>query len=128
MDGFSLFFATPGFTKPQKHYVPSYFLNIGSESKKVNDLLTSPSNQFRDYHTWNRIEKLMPQHWNFAPQTLKTLQKTANVFSNLDFLPKSGFQKNLVLGRVTPIGPLESRLSCLEILGKVTSSQNTPKS
>ena len=61
--------------------------------QKVNDLLTSPNNQFRDYHTWNRIEKLMPQHWNFAPQTLKTLQKTTNLFSNLNFLPKSGFPK-----------------------------------
>ena len=70
-----------------------YFLNIGLGSKKVNDLLTSPNNQFRDYHTWNRIEKLMPQHWNFAPQTLKTLQKTTNLFSNLDFLQKSGFPK-----------------------------------
>ena len=61
--------------------------------QKVNVLLTSPNNQFRDYHTWNRIEKLMPQHWNFAPQTLKTLQKTTNLFSNLDFLQKSGFPK-----------------------------------
>ena len=70
--------------------------------QKVNDLLTSPSNQFRDYHTWNRIEKLMPQHWNFAPQTLKTLQKTTNLFSNLDFLPKSGFPKTLDLSMDFP--------------------------
>ena len=48
-----------------------YFLNIGLESKKNNVLLTSPSNQFRDYSIWNRIEKLVPQHCNFAPQTLK---------------------------------------------------------
>jgi len=61
--------------------------------QKVNVLLTSPSNQFRDYHTWNRIEKLMPLNWNFAPPTLKTSQKTTNVFSNLDFLQKSGFPK-----------------------------------
>ena len=31
----------------------------------------SPSNQFRDYSIWNRIEKSVPQHWNFAPQALK---------------------------------------------------------
>ena len=37
--------------------------------------------------------EVVPQHWNFAPQTLKTLQKTANVFSNLDFLQKSWFPK-----------------------------------
>ena len=62
--------------------------------QKVNGLGTSPRNQFRDYHTWNRIEKLMPQHWNFAPQTLKTLQKTTNLFSNLDFCCRNlGFPK-----------------------------------
>ena len=52
-----------------------YFLNIGPESKKINVLGTSPRNQFRDYSIWNRIEKLMPQHWNFSPQTLKTSKK-----------------------------------------------------
>ena len=70
--------------------------------QKVNVLGTSPRNQFRDYHTWNRIEKLMPQLWNFSPQTLKTLQKTANLFSNLDFLPKSGFPKTLDLSMDFP--------------------------
>ena len=43
--------------------------------RKVNDLLTSPSNQFRDYSIWNRIEKSVPQHWNFAPRTLQTIQQ-----------------------------------------------------
>ena len=62
--------------------------------QKVNDLLTSePSNQFRDYFIWNRIEKLVPQHWNFAPRTLNTLQKTTKLFSNLDFLRHLGFRK-----------------------------------
>ena len=55
--------------------------------------------QFRDYHAWNRIEKLMPQLWNFSPQTLKT----ANLFSNLDFLPKSGFLKTLDLSMDFPM-------------------------
>ena len=77
--------------------------------QKVNDLLTSPNNQFRDYHTWNRIEKLMPQHWNFAPQTLKTLQKTTNLFSNLDFLQKSGFPKTRDLSPAAPRGVYISR-------------------
>ena len=72
-----------------------YFLNIGLGSKQINVLSTSPRNQFRDYHTWHRIEKLMPQLWNFLPHTLKTLQTTANLFSNLDFLPKSEFPKTL---------------------------------
>ena len=95
LDGFPFF---------SRHLVPQnvgniifvgYFLNIGSESNKHNVLLTSPSNQFRDYFIWNRIEKLMPQHWNFPPQTLKTLKQLTNLFSNLDFLPKSGFPKTL---------------------------------
>ena len=54
--------------------------------RKVNDLLTSPSNQFRDYHIWNRIEKLMPQHWNLSPRTLKTLkQNRPTRFQTLSF-------------------------------------------
>ena len=44
--------------------------------KQINVLLTSPSNQFRDYFIWNRIEKLMPQLWIFSPQTLKTFKTT----------------------------------------------------
>ena len=86
-----LFFATSGLTKRRKHYFVCYFLNIGLGSKKVNDLLTSPKNQFRDYFIRNRIEKLMPQLWNFPPQTLKISKKTTNPFSNLDFFVKSGF-------------------------------------
>ena len=31
--------------------------------KKVNDLLTSPSNQFRDYFIRNRLEKLVPLNY-----------------------------------------------------------------
>ena len=79
-------------------YCVCYFLNIFSNP----NLPTSPENQIRDYHAWNRIEKLMPQHWNFSPQTFKTLQKTANLFSNLDFLPKSGFPKTLDLSMNVP--------------------------
>ena len=97
-------FATSGLTEPQKHEFSCYFLNLGSESKKVNDLLTSPNNQFRDYSVWNRIEKLVPQHWNFAPQTLKTVHKTAKFVSNLDLLPKSGFPKNRDLSPAAPGG------------------------
>ena len=70
--------------------------------QKVNGLGTSPKNQFRDYHAWNRIEKLMPQLWNFSPRTFKTLQQTANLFSNLDFWPKSGFPKTLDLSMDFP--------------------------
>jgi hypothetical protein len=51
----------------------------------------------------------MPQHWNFAPQTLKTLQNTTNLFSNLDFLQKSGFPKTRDLSPAAPWGVYISR-------------------
>ena len=102
MDGFPLFFAASGPTKRREHYFCLLFSQYCVGVEQINVLLTSPSNQFRDYHTWNRIEKLMPQHWNFAPQTLKKLQKTTNLFSNLDFLPKSGFPKTLDLSMDFP--------------------------
>ena len=100
------FFATSGPTKRRKHYVcllffqycVCYFLNI---SRNPN-LRTSPKNQFRDYHAWNRIKKLMPQHWKQNPHTFKTLRKTANLFSNLDFLQKSRFPKTLDLSMDFP--------------------------
>ena len=72
--------------------------------RKVNDLLTSQSNQFRDYSIWNRIEKLVPLNWNFAPHTLKTLKNTIKLFSNLDFLQKSGFPKTRICPRQPPGG------------------------
>ena len=103
MDSSPLFFATSGPTKRRKHYCCLLFSQYWTWSnKKTNVLGTSPRNQFRDYHTWNRIEKLMPQLWNFSPQTLNTLQKTANLFSNLDCLPKSGFPKTLDLSMDFP--------------------------
>ena len=105
MDGFRLCLATSGPTKRRKHYVcllfyqyrVCYFLNIVSNP----NLPTSPKNQIRDYHAWNRIEKLMPQHCTFS-QTFKTLRKTANLFPNLDFLQKSRFPKTLDLSMDFP--------------------------
>ena len=97
MDSSPLFFATSGPTKPQKHYFCLLFSQYWVGVKKVNVLGTSPRNQFRDYFIWNRIEKLMPQLWKFSPQILKTLKQLTNLFSNLDFLPKSGFRKTLDL-------------------------------
>ena len=82
---------------------------LGRDQHKVNGLGTSPKNQFRDQFIWNRIEKLMPQHWNFSPQTKKTFEKTTNPFSNLDFLSKSGFPKNRDLSPAAPRGVYISR-------------------
>ena len=93
MNSFPLFFATSGRTKRREHNFCLLFHQYWTwVQTKINDLLTSPKNQFRDYFIRNRIEKLMPQLWNFPPQTLKT-SKPTNPFSNLDFWPKSGFPK-----------------------------------
>ena len=75
---------------------------LGRSPGKVNDLLTSPSNHFRDYSIWNRIEKLVPQHWNFAPQTLKTFKKHDRIVFKLDFLVKFGFPKTRDLSLAAP--------------------------
>ena len=47
-------------------------------------------------------------------QTFKTLRKTANLFPNLDFLPKSGFPKTLDLSMDFPwrLGSLGRALLC----------------
>ena len=79
-----------------------YFLNIGLGPTKSQCSRHFSENQFRDYHAWNRIEKLMPQLWNCSPRTFQTLQTTTNLFSNLDFLPKSGFPKTLDLSMDFP--------------------------
>ena len=97
----SVFFPISGPTKRRKHYLcllfyqycACYFLNIVSNPNR-----RFPSkHQFRDYHAWNRIEKLMPKHYTSFQKLEKTLWKTANLFSNLDFSPKSGFPKILDL-------------------------------
>ena len=72
--------------------------------KKTKDLLTSPKNQFRDNFIRNRIEKVVPLNWNFSPRALKTSKKRTNPFSNLDFLPKSGFPKTRDLSPAAPRG------------------------
>ena len=59
--------ATSDLTKPQTHSFSCYVLNIGGDPRKVDDLPTSPNNQFRDYFIRNRIEKLVPLNGNLAP-------------------------------------------------------------
>ena len=97
MDGFPLFFSKSGPTKRRKHYFcllfsqycVFYFLNIVSNP----NLRTSPKNQFRDYHAWNRIEKLMPQHWTHFHKLLKLCEKRPTCFQTLTFCRNLGFQK-----------------------------------
>ena len=42
--------------------------------QKVNDLLTSPINQFRDYFIRNRLEKLVPLNYRFPTDNKKSLK------------------------------------------------------
>ena len=65
-----------------------YFLNIVSNP----NLPTSPKNQFRDYHAWNRIEKLMPQHCTNFLKLLKLYEKQPTCFQTLTFCRNLGFQ------------------------------------
>ena len=104
-----LFFATSGPTKRRKHYLCLLFSQYWVGVEQINVLGTSPRNQFRDYSIWNRIEKLMPQHCNFSPRTLKTSKKTDQPFSNLGFLVKSGFPKTRDLSPAAPRGVYISR-------------------
>ena len=64
--------APSGLTKLEKHAFSCYFLNIsfwGWGPIKVDDLLTSPINQFRDYFIRNRLEKLVPVNNITSPGT-----------------------------------------------------------
>ena len=69
-----------------------YFINIGLGPKKVNGLAICSKNQFRDYFIRNRLEKLVPLNWNFAPQNLKKPKekKRPTCFQTLIVLVQSG--------------------------------------
>ena len=91
------FFATSGPAKRRKPYFcllfsqygVCYFLNIVSNP----NLPTSPKNQFRDYHAWNRIEKLMPQHCTNFLKLLKLYEKRPTCFQTVTFCRNMSFQK-----------------------------------
>jgi len=53
--------------------------------------------------------KVSATELDFAPQTLKTLQETTKLFSNLNLLPKSGFPKTRDLSPAAPRGVYISR-------------------
>ena len=101
MDGFRLFLATSGPSKRRKHYFcllfsqycVCYFLNIASNPKR--NFLSKK--EFWEYHGWNRIENPISKHYTNFQNLKKTQKKPTNSFSNLDFLPKSGFPKILDL-------------------------------
>ena len=68
-----------------------YFLNIGFGPKQVNGLAICSKNQLRDYFIRNRLEKLVPLNWNFAPQNLKNRKENRpTCFQTLTLLVQSG--------------------------------------
>ena len=69
------------------------FSILGGGPKNVNDLLTSPSNQFRDYFIRNRLEKLVPLNYRFPTGNKKIKKKRPNRFQTLTFGRNLGFQK-----------------------------------
>ena len=77
-----------------------YILNIpvaissilGLGPKKVNGLAICSKNKFREYHGWNRIEKLMPKHYTNFPKLKNFCEKRPTCFQTLTFCRNSSFQ------------------------------------
>ena len=89
--------APSGLTKPENInflVIFSIFHFWGWGPRKVNDLLTSPINQFRDYFIRNRLEKLVPANYRFPTDNKKNIKiNRPNRFQTLTFGRNLGFQK-----------------------------------
>ena len=109
LDGFPFFRDIWSHKTSETLFLFVIFSILGRSPRTVNDLLTSPSNQFWDYFIWNRIEKLVPLNWNFAPQILKTSTNRPTRFQTLIFLWNLGFQKTGICPRQPPEGVYISR-------------------
>ena len=104
--------APSGLTKPENInflVIFSIFHFWGWCPRKVDDLLTSPINQFRDYFIRNSIEKLVPLNYRFPTDNKKTSKTIDQTVFKLDFWPKSGFPKTRDLSPVAPRGVYISR-------------------
>ena len=82
---------------------------MGGGPRKVDDLPTSPINQFRDYFIRNRIEQLVPVNYRFPTGNKKTSKQIDQTVFKLDFWQKSGFPKIRELSPVAPRGFYISR-------------------
>jgi hypothetical protein len=69
----------------------------------------------------------VPQHWNFTPQTLKTLKTTDQSVFKLDFFVKSGFPKIRDLSPVAPRGVYISRNDPKKNKKKLEMPENNKK-
>ena len=102
-----------------RHLVPQNLRNInfllifsilGGGPRKDNDLLTSPSNQFRGLFYLKPHRKVSATELELrATKFSLSKNKSTNLFSNLDFWPKSGFPKTWVSSPVAPRGVYISR-------------------
>ena len=80
-----------------------YFLNIVfvifsilGLGRKINGLVICSKNKLRDYHAWNRIEKLMPKHYTNSQKLYKLCGKRPTCFQTLTFCRNLGFQKSWI--------------------------------
>ena len=78
----------------------SIFGGVGP--RNVNDLTTSPINQFRDHSHRNRIEKLVPLNYRFPTDNKKNITKIDQTVFKLDVWQKYGFPKIRDLSPVAP--------------------------
>ena len=89
--------APSGLTKPENIIclvIFSIFHLGGWGPRKVDDLPTSPINQFRDYFIRNRIEKLVPVNYRFPTGNKKNIKTNRpNRFQTSTFDRNLGFQK-----------------------------------
>ena len=68
-------FAGSGLTNLRNMNFLVIFSILDGGPRKVNDFLTSPSNQFRDYFIRKRLEKLVPVNYRFPTGNKKTSKK-----------------------------------------------------
>ena len=106
MDGFRLCLATSGPSKRRTHFSCLLFFSILRLLFSQYCLKSKTERPFeKSIPGLPRLEphrKVNATTLEQIPQTFKTLRKTANLFSNLDFSPKSGFPKTLDLSMDFP--------------------------
>ena len=72
--------------------------------RKVDDLVTSPINQFRDYFIRNRLEKLVPVNYRFPTGNKKTLKQIDQTVFKPRLLAEIWVSKNPGLVSGSPPG------------------------
>ena len=102
MNSSPLFFATSGPTKRRKHYLCLLFSQYWTWAEKCQWSRHLFDKSIPGLPRLEPHRKVNATTLEQNPQTFKTLRKTANLFSNLDFSPKYGFPKTLDLSMDFP--------------------------